>query len=276
MKPKGSYAVMSQRRDELDALDDYPTPPFAVRALTRIVLPELGIEVAGRPVLEPACGRGIMAAVLRDEGASVCASDVHRYEDGAAPDLIGSYVGEGPDVIASAGEELVITNPPFVLALPFTLRALADAKVGVAMLCRSNWAEGGARYRQLFKPHPPTLVAQFCERVPMTSGAYWIDKATKTRHRAYRGGFDPQATTATAYSWFVWLTGGSIGRARARSGDHPPTRLFLIPPGQRKALTMPDDAARFGKIRFPPTGEPSHLSTIKGAGTPADAPGDRP
>jgi hypothetical protein len=62
-------------------------------------------------------------------------------------------------------------------------------------------------------------VAQFVERVPMTKGRW-----------------DPDASTATAYSWFVW------SKLAPAPGE---TRLVLIPPGRRSALTKSEDRARF-------------------------------
>ena len=49
-----------------------------------------------------------------------------------------------------------------------------------------------------------------------------------------KGRWDPEASTATAYAWFVWR--------------HPiavETQLTWIPPGQRESLTRPDDVRRF-------------------------------
>ena len=62
---KGFTAVMAQRREPPDALDYFPTPPWATRALFRHVLPVLGVEAIGR-VWEPACGEGHMAAVIAE------------------------------------------------------------------------------------------------------------------------------------------------------------------------------------------------------------------
>ena len=264
MKPKGSYAVMSQRRDNIDALEDYPTPPWATRALVRVVLPELGKAVGAAKVWEPAAGRGLMAAVLRDEGALVFASDGHRYTDGAPLDTVGSFVGEGLDVIAGPRDvDFVITNPPFALALEFAERGLEVARRGVALLCRSNWSEGLTRYERLFRDRPPALVAQFVERVPMTAGGFWKDDQGE-RQAAHRGGYDPDASTATAYSWFVWVRG-----AGGRWADKfAPPRAFWIPPGQRDRLTRPTDAERFAKQTTPPPtgfgpGQRADLSPIK-------------
>jgi hypothetical protein len=63
MIPAGAGAVMAQRREPPDALDYFPTPPWATRALFEHVLPALGIDGVGT-VWEPACGEGHMAAVI--------------------------------------------------------------------------------------------------------------------------------------------------------------------------------------------------------------------
>lgn len=264
-RASGASAVMNQRIDPTDALDDFPTPPWATRALVRIVLGELGEAVGAARVWEPAAGRGIMAAVLRDEGTDVFATDVHRYADGAPLDDVGSFVGSGLDVVADpGGVDFVITNPPFSLALEFAERGLEVARRGVALLCRSNWSEGVTRYERLFRDRPPAMVAQFVERVPMTAGGFWKDDQGE-RQVAYRGGYDPDASTATAYSWFVWARG-----AGGRWADKfAPPRAFWIPPGQRERLTRPTDAERFAKQTTPPTSGPkprqrADLSSIKG------------
>jgi hypothetical protein len=129
--------------------------------------------------------------------------------------------------------------PPFNLALDFALRGLEPAREGVALLVRSVWLDGAERYRSLFAKYPPAIVAQFVERVPMTKGRW-----------------DPDASTATAYSWFVW------SNLAPAPGE---TRLVLIPPGQRGALTKPGDRARFaawpaGNV-LPLFGEDRQLST---------------
>jgi hypothetical protein len=64
-EPRGErlHAVMAQRREPPDALDYFPTPPWATRALFRHVLPALGVDSIGR-AWEPACGEGHMASVI--------------------------------------------------------------------------------------------------------------------------------------------------------------------------------------------------------------------
>lgn len=200
-------AVMAQRTEAADSLDDFPTPPWAVRALFEAVFPSIGVDLRGRRVWEPACNRGLMAFVIAEYAGDVRASDVHDYGFGE----VGSFVGDGPDVAPSRRCDAVITNPPFRLSGQFLLRARKEAPV-VALLVRTAWLEGVGRYEEIFAPDPPAAVAVFCERVPMV-----------------KGGWSPGATSATSYSWVVWA-----GKARE-------TRLLWIPPGQRARLSRPGD-----------------------------------
>jgi hypothetical protein len=218
--PRGFRSVMAGRLDPPDALDFFPTPPWATRALCEHVLHG---ALAPLSVWEPAAGEGHIAEVLREYFGQVRASDVFDYGRGYE---VGSFIGSGLDVAAASPVDWVVTNPPFNLACEFALRALSVARVGVALLVRSAWAEGADRWDRLFSPHPPTLIAQFVERVPMV-----------------KGGWDPDASSATAYSWFVW-----------RSVVAGETRLTWIPPGRRSALTKPTDRALFarGGMRIEP------------------------
>jgi hypothetical protein len=60
-----SHAVMAQRVEPKDSADDFPTPPWATRALLEHVLRNPG-ELATMTCLEPACGAGHMAKVLKE------------------------------------------------------------------------------------------------------------------------------------------------------------------------------------------------------------------
>ena len=142
---KGLTAVMARRREPPDALDYFPTPPWATRALFRHVLPALGIEATGH-VWEPACGEGHMAAVIAESArGTVLASDIYAYGYGTAPhDFLYDDPLTTPDWI--------ITNPPFSIACEFTLRALQLASSGVAMLVRTQWIEGIGRYAATLFP----------------------------------------------------------------------------------------------------------------------------
>ncbi len=227
---RGSTAVMARRREPPAALDYFPTPPWATRALFRHVLPAIGVGAISS-VWEPACGEGHMASVVAEfVGSSVKASDIFDYGYGIAPvDFLTD-----PHLVRPAW---IITNPPFSIACEFTLRALDLATEGVAMLVRTQWIEGIGRYENLFRDQPPSLYAPFVERVPMVKGRW-----------------DPNAATATSYAWFVWR--------KAFSG---PSRVSWIPPHCRGSLTMENDRQRFAAWTLTPANAP--LLDWAGVGT---------
>jgi hypothetical protein len=224
----GHTAVMAQRREPPDALDYFPTPPWATRALFKRVLPSLGVETIAI-MWEPACGEGHMAEVLAEfASGQVIGSDVFDYGYGQAPI---DFLHDEP----IARPAWIITNPPFVAACEFTLRALDLASQGVAMLVRTQWIEGIGRYEKLFRDRPPTLYAPFVERVPMVKGRW-----------------DPTASTATAYAWFVWRKIAS----GVEVGNLPTSRVLWIPPGCRRELARADDVARFAAWSLAPAAAP--------------------
>ena len=220
---RGHSAVMASRREPPDSLDFFPTPPWATRALIEHVVPG-----AGGRAWEPAAGEGHMAAVLAEAFDAVHRTDVFDY---GSLDAVGSFVGEGLDVVACPDPrpDWIITNPPFNLAVAFAERALDEAAEGVALLLRSSWMEGADRYERLFRDRPPSIVAPFVERVPMVKGRW-----------------DPEASTATSYAWFVWrrasLDAGLTGPGRFGRTD---TQLVWIPPGCRQLLERDSDRRRF-------------------------------
>lgn len=187
---------MAQRHEAADSVDDFPTPPWATRALIEHVI---GREsVLGKTCLEPACGRGYMAEPLRPYFARVLASDIADYGYGEIADFL--------DGVAPKNVDWVITNPPFRLAENFFHHAMTIANVGVALLVRTVFLEGIGRLERVFSKYPPTLVAQFSERVPMV-----------------RGRLDRKASTATGYAWVVW-----------RKPLGADTRLMWIPPCRKR------------------------------------------
>ena len=87
MKQNTSHAVMAQRAEAKDSLDDFPTPPWATRALIEHVLGNK-VSFSKMSCLEPACGRGYMAKVLEEYFCNVEASDVYDYGYGSAQDFL--------------------------------------------------------------------------------------------------------------------------------------------------------------------------------------------
>lgn len=244
-------SVRAQKRkrvsDGLPWQDDelFPTPPWATRALTEIVLPRLHVRELGR-VWEPCAGLGHMSDVLAERASAVAASDKNVYRlsnDHHMHTIRHDFLsGDGGFSFGGAAPDWIITNPPFGQAAAMARKALSIARYGVAFLLRIQWLESAERF-QLFREAPPTLVAPFVERVAMCEG-----------------GWDPKCSTATGYAWFVWI--------RDRDGWVKPARAYegafdgmLIPPC-KKALTRDSDArlaARFVPGFVPP-------STLKKAG----------
>lgn len=226
MKPRGETAVMARRVEAPDSLDYFATPPWATRALFAEVIGSGWVEATA---WDPACGQGHMSSVLGEVfKAGVYATDIFPYRavDGSGDpphwyrelDFLSDEARQWQ--ILSGAADWIITNPPFKVACDFTLRALEWANVGVAMLARTSWIESKDRYERLFRDRPPTIFAPFVERVPMVKGCW-----------------DPAASTATSYSWFVW-----------NKLDHDRQMMLrLIPPGRRAWLTRPGDYERFAR-----------------------------
>lgn len=216
----GSTAVMARRSaadvESDDAatalyrqLDYFPTPPWAARAGAELIL---RLDPEARSVWECACGAGHMAIPFADYFERVYASDVHGHGHGEVRDFLAE--DRGFDI---PRWDWIATNPPFKPAADFLTRALDRARRGVALLLRVQFLEGVGRYPLLYGDRPMTALAPFSERVPMVLGRW-----------------DPAASSATAYAWFVWIKGAA---------PMPPQP---IGPGTRERLWRPDDAARFG------------------------------
>lgn len=204
MAQNTSHAVMAQRVEPPDSLDDFPTPPWATRALVEHVIRAVE-DPGGLTALEPACGRGHMSQALDEYFGTVESSDIHDYGFSQTADFL-------KPLHAGRSFDWVITNPPFRLAENFIERARPIARSGIAMLVRTVFLESVGRYERLFKGFPPAVVAQFSERVPMVKGR--VDK---------------KASTATGYAWIVWKAGHGNGPS-----------LSWIPPC-RKALELDSD-----------------------------------
>ncbi len=195
MNQNTSSAVMQQRREPHKSLDDFPTPPWATRALCE------RLDCDGASVREPAANRGHMVRPLREYFGTVEASDIFDYGAGFA---VGDYLfGMDPDPV-----DWTITNPPFRLAEQFIARALRTSSRGCAFILRTAFLEGVGRWNRLFSHTPPTMVLQFSERVVMHKGIL-----TKT------------GSTATAYCWVLFRT--DISNTKTEFGWIAPCRKRL-------------------------------------------------
>lgn len=197
---------MAQRTEAKDSPDDFPTPPWATRALIEHVVAPKAV-LSSQTCLEPACGAGHMARVLREYFSHVHCSDAYRYGFGEIRDFLS-------EPHEPRSYDWVITNPPFRLAEEFLIEALKVARRGVAILARTVFLESVGRYNSIFRDTPPSKFAQFVERVPMVKGR-----------------LDAKVTTATGYAWFVWEKSAAVRvpqlmwvppcrRALERHGDY--------------------------------------------------------
>lgn len=207
MSQNTSHAVMAQRYEAHDSLDDFPTMPWGTRALVEhIIRQKLQPHGTLGTCWEPACNRGYMARPLREYFAAVYASDICDYgwdRMNGIDDFL--LPGTRPDFGNGQIADWVITNPPFRLAEQFIERAMNCTRIGFAMLVRTSFLESVGRYERLFSRNPPTIVCQFVERLPMIKGR-----------------MNRKASTATSYAWLVWKHGMS---------PHP---FMWIPPCRTK------------------------------------------
>jgi len=195
---------MAQRFEPKDSVDDFPTPPWATRALFEHVLNDKG-ALRSMSCLEPACGAGHMAKVLKEYFGEVYAFDAYHYGYGPLRDFL-------TDPYEANWVDWVITNAPFRLAEEFVLKALPIARRGVAILARTAFLESVGRYEEIFCDRPPNKFAPFVERVPIL-----------------RGRLDAKGSTATSYAWFVWERNAALS-----------TRVVWVPPCRRQ-LKRSDD-----------------------------------
>ena len=203
MTQNTSTAVMQRRVEAHNSLDDFPTPPWATRALCEWIKANVREDLCYDSCREPAANRGHMVKPLSEYFATVYAADVHDYGAGFA---VEDYLfGPLPTPV-----DWTITNPPFRLAEQFIERAL-DSSDCVAVIVRAAFLEGQGRFERLFAKNPPSHVLQFTERVVM-----------------HKGKLSPDGSTATAYAWLVWVD---------RAAD---TKLRWIAPC-RKRLERPED-----------------------------------
>lgn len=223
-----STAVMQSRFQPQGSLDYFPTPPWAMRAPLHELLIPLGLDLGSQRVREPAAGGGHLLGPLSEVFNAVDHSDVADW--GIDPP-IRDFTFETVDTLARDGLERpdwIITNPPFEIAATFFERAIAIATVGVAFFCRIGWIAGQERFHTIFRDFPVTYFCPFSERVALIEGVW-----------------DPEASSATDYAWFIWIRGAA-----------PQPVTHLLPGMQRKysrlsdlALATPGEAARRAKAR---------------------------
>lgn len=207
MTQNTSSAVMQRRSEPHDSLDDFPTPPWATRALCEYLTSSqtAGYSLKLDSVREPAANRGHMVRPLKEYFGQVQASDIHDY--GAGFPVQDYLFGPPPP-----RTDWTITNPPFRLAEQFIKRGLESSN-SVAVIVRSAFLESVGRHRELFSVHSPRLVLQFTERVVMHKGKMIDpDVPVETWSEKEQAFVMRKPSTATAYCWIVWTASGRHGQ----------------------------------------------------------------
>lgn len=155
--------------------DFYPTPAWGTEAL-------LVYEKFQGPILEPCCGDGAMAEVLKRHGYTVHASDKFDHGYGVKKDFF--------DIKNLYNTPNIVTNPPYKEAEQMIRHALSLSNDGkVCFLLRLAFLEGQKRYYNLWSRYRLRRIHVFTERLSM-----------------YPKGSIQSTGGTTAYAWFVWET----------------------------------------------------------------------
>jgi HNH endonuclease len=207
-KPKGKKhnhtLSVASRKNSFDGFDYYPTPPWATQAfLTSFLCPRH--DTWAMSCWEPAVGEGDMLEPLSKAFSKVIASDLTDRGVGFVHDFLKPPPREAKNV------DWVITNPPFdrSVLIPFILKALSTAKVGVALLLRIQALETKDRFLYLFENNPPTHVVVHSDRVAMK-----------------KNGLSEAGNNAACFAWFVW----------DKTVKNKQTTVDWVPPGSFKAF----------------------------------------
>lgn len=171
--------------DKRRALDDYPTPAWAIDAILDY-LPTRGT------ILEPACGAGGVFRRLLARGVDASQMrGIEISEERAAQARETGVSVQCLDALDDAtiwtASDLIISNPPFRQAEAFCRKALASVNKGgtVAMLLRLAFLESAERYA-FHRDFPVTGLWVFSSRPSFTENG---------------------KTDSAAYSWFCWGPG---------------------------------------------------------------------
>lgn len=151
MKKNSALAYIGHNKDgDREKNDFYPTPSFA----TELLLKNQKFE---GNIWEPACGDGAMSTIMEEHGYTVFSSDL----------IDRGYGQVGIDFLMEMQKvDNIVTNPPFSLAMQFTLKALELATSKVVMLSKISYLEGLERREKLFNQKKLEKVLVFSRRIP--------------------------------------------------------------------------------------------------------------
>lgn len=168
----------TNRGVERIAHDVYPTPDW----LTRAILPVLRKKLPRGPVevFEPACGsRQAIVEVVKSEWP---------YAQVACSDIVEPWSADFLTLPPEPRFDLIITNPPFYLAIEFVHQALKwrrNETSVVAMLLRLNFL-GSKKRAPWLRDNMPSVY------VTPKRPSFSVNKKGKA------------GTDSIEYAWFVW------------------------------------------------------------------------
>lgn len=158
--------------------DFYATPPVATEWLLKCE-PNLCAKI-----WEPACGKGHISEVLKENGKWVHSTDLvpRGYGYGVPMDFLacsGKWTGD------------IVTNPPYELSAEFVEKAMELVTDGhkVCMLLKIQFLEGAKR-EELFAKYPPKRIHVFSRRI-----------------NCWENGIENNRSSAVCYAWYVWEKG---------------------------------------------------------------------
>lgn len=178
--------ISNRRYVDLEGADYYPTPVWGTKALIKY-------ETFTGNILEPCCGDGAMAEVLKETGCDVIASDI--YDRG--------YGNQADFLMITEQYDNIVTNPPYNIAGDILEHALSLAQQKTCILVRTSFLESISRFNRFYSTNPPSRVYMFSERLSL-----------------YPAGQPVKGGGTTSYSWLVW--------DKSSSGK---TELHWIEPG---------------------------------------------
>lgn len=224
MSQNTTSAVMQQRSEPRESLDDFPTPPWATRAICRRIAEYSPRRLEDMLARDPCANRGHMVRPLQEHFAEVYAADCHPYR----PDFkVADFLF--PEPLHTV--DWTFINPPFKQAEEFIERALDTSRYGVVCIARTSFLESEGRGKPdgLFARRRPSHIYQFAERVVMLRGRL-VQSGKPDPFNRDENDEPRKASTATSYCALVWHL----------ERDNRTTLFDWIPPCRRE-FEVPGD-----------------------------------
>lgn len=173
------------------AADFYSTPTWLIESVFNAILPELSSQEKSGIWLEPCIGDGVIIKTANKiiPGIKWHGIDIRESSIEETKNLVSySKCIDFLEYFPRKPYELIITNPPFLLAQEFIEHSLKISN-RVIMLLRINYASGAKR-RDFFHNFPPHV-----------------------RVSPHRPSFTGNGKTdSTDYAWFDWTKGQKVGK----------------------------------------------------------------